>query len=196
MIRKLFFIYTAGSKALMNSPIHQETMLHTNSKDMTEELCSTVLPPHRLKIDNRNFRFSTQKHGYEAKEKNIPFQINFSFFNKTIDIVTVYMLERFLEREFREKLNILNPKFEQDFFESMQNIIIYINLKLIKTNDIAIEYGEIQKVNKTIMKDGVFVYDVEKYPISCKRFKKSLINNRERTNSKLKRILASRVYFE
>jgi hypothetical protein len=26
--------------------------------------------------------------------------------------------------------------------------------------------------------------------------KKSLINNRERTNSKLKRILASRVYFE
>jgi hypothetical protein len=167
-------------------------MSHTD--EGSDSITSTVLPPHQVKIDDQNFSFSTH-HTYKTEEKKVSLQINFSFF-KTIDVVTVYMLERFLEREFREKLNIPNPKFEQDFFESMQNIIIYINLKLIKASDIAIEYGEIHKVNKTIMKDGVFVYDIEKYPISCKRFKRSLINNRERTNSKLKRILTTQVYFK
>jgi hypothetical protein len=101
------------------------------------------------------------------------------------------MLERFLEREFKEKFNIPNPKFEQDFIESIQNIIMYINLKLINYNDISTEYGEIKKVNKTTIKDGVFVYDVEKYPISCKKFRRSSLSSKERTNSKLKRILES-----
>jgi hypothetical protein len=110
---------------------------------------------------------------------------------KSINVLTVYMLERFLEKEFKERFNISNPKFEQDFIESIQNIIIYINLKLIDSNDIAIEYGEIKKVNKTIIKDGVFVYDVDKYPIYCKKFRRSSLSNKERTNSKLKRILAS-----
>jgi hypothetical protein len=156
-------------------------MSHTDEE--SDIMTDTVSPPHKL------FNFSTH-----TKEKNVPFQPNLDFFDKTINIVVVYMLERFIEREFRKKLNIPNPKFEQDFFESMQNIIIYINLKLIKPSDITVEYGEIKKINKIIMKDGVFVYDIENYPISCKRIKR--INNREKTNSKLKRILATRVYFE
>jgi len=121
--------------------------------------------------------------------KNNKNRVTSNFNLKTIDILTVYMLERFLEREFKEKFNIPNPKFEQDFIESIQNIIIYINLKLISYNDIAIEYGEIKKVNKTTIKDGVFVYDIEKYPISCKKFRRNSLSHEERTNLKLKRIL-------
>jgi hypothetical protein len=127
----------------------------------------------------------------ELKNNNnrVTSNLNLNLNLKTIDVLTVYMLERLLEREFKEKFNIPNPKFEQDFIESIQNIIIYINLKLISYNDIAIEYGEIKKVNKTTIKDGVFVYDIEKYPISCKKFRRNSLSHKEKTNLKLKRIL-------
>jgi hypothetical protein len=134
--------------------------------------------------NNENNTISLYSNSYKSKNNLLQ--------SKTIDILTVYMLERFLEKEFKEKFNISNPKFEQDFIESIQNIIIYINLKLINYNDIAIEYGEIKKVNKTIIKDGVFVYDVDNYPIYCKKIRRNSLSHRERTNSKLKSILTCR----
>jgi hypothetical protein len=114
-----------------------------------------------------------------------------SIFNKTDSAVFVYMLEKFLEKEFEEKLKISNSKFEQEFLESVQNVVLCINLKLIKSTDIVIEYGEIKKVNKIIIKDGVFVYDAEKYPIFSKKFEKNPITDVEKNKLKLKRILAA-----
>jgi hypothetical protein len=117
-----------------------------------------------------------------------------SIFNKTDrtdSAVFVYMLEKFLEKEFEEKLKISNSKFEQEFLESVQNVVLCINLKLIKSTDIVVEYGEIKKVNKIIIKDGVFVYDAEKYPIFSKKFEKKTITDVEKNKLKLKRILAA-----
>jgi hypothetical protein len=120
-------------------------------------------------------------------------------FNKPNNIVFVYMLEKFLEKEFKDKLgvsDVSDPEFEQDFLESVQNIIMYINLKLIKPSDIVIEYGEIKKVAKITVKDGVFVYDAEKYPILRKKLRSSNPRKDKKVddknvNSKLKRILTS-----
>lgn len=113
-------------------------------------------------------------------------------FNKSNNIVFVYMLEKFFEKKFKDKFGISDvsdPEFVQDFLESVQNIIMYINLKLIKPSDIIIEYGEIKKVAKMTVKDGVFVYDVERYPIMYKRF--TNLGKDKNVNSKLNRILTS-----
>src|SRR5436190_22530978 len=62
-----------------------------------------------------------------------------SIFDKTEYVVFVYMLEKFVINKlskFREKCELNDFVFEQNFFESIQNIVVCINLKLIKSSDI------------------------------------------------------------
>ena len=98
----------------------------------------------------------------------------------------IYLLERYLRREFKDKLHMS----EQEVVESLQNLILYLKLNLVKPSDIITENLEIKKINKVVVRNGVIVYDTQRHPILYKKPGYILYAKNDKIKSKLKRILS------
>jgi hypothetical protein len=195
MVRNKALMDDNNKPILFHFPDDEEGIIQRNQSHSFESFHIIPSPKITFHFPEGNGLIPDDEEGITSNSILSSFHTNHLNFNKPINIVFVYMLEKFLEKEFKDKLNVSDvsdPEFEQDFLESVQNIIMYINLKLIKSSDIIIEYGEIKKVAKMVVKDGVFVYDTEKYPIMCKRLRSSSSEKDKKINSKLGRILGKK----
>ena len=105
---------------------------------------------------------------------------------KSDGTMEIYLLEKYLRQEFKDKLHMS----EQEIVESLQNLILYLKLKLVELDDIVTDNFEIKKINKIVIINRVVVYDTQKYPIHCKKLKYSSVAKNDKINTKLKKILS------
>jgi hypothetical protein len=98
----------------------------------------------------------------------------------------IYLLEKYLRQKFKDKLHMS----EQEIVESLQNLILYLKLKLVELDDIITEKLEIKKINKIVIRNRVVVYDTQKYPIYYKKPNHPSVIKNNKINTKLKKILS------
>lgn len=78
---------------------------------------------------------------------------------------------------------------EENYTESLDNLLLYLRINLIKREDIIFDRWKIKSINKIKIKYNMLRYDDENYPISIDVKKYKLTNNYDINKYKINQML-------